>query len=106
MTDSAGQAPRRRRRITMGTAKADPAIYRLADGAWSFRLSSGNYSLAEIVGFTEANCRPAPADYDGDGKADPAVYRAADGQWSARLSGSGYGLQTGIFGGAGYVPAR
>jgi len=44
------------------------------------------------------------ADYDGDGLADAAVYNRETGLWAISLSGSNFQVETGTFGGAGYLP--
>ena len=44
-----------------------------------------------------------PADFDGDGLTDPAVYNEATAQWYVLYSGDGYRINSGVFGGPGFM---
>ena len=86
-----------------GDGKADPAVYRDADGAWSAMLSGAGYTPAAAV-FGGAGWRAVPADYDGDYKADPGIYNIHSGAWQALLSGAGYAPAGTVFGGENWLP--
>jgi len=95
-----------------GDGLADPALYQDSTGNWQTKLSTGNYTLIDLVGFFGGTGWTAmAADFDGDGLADPAVYLPAvpsaqpmqagqsattsagagqGGGWQIKLSGSGY----------------
>ncbi len=87
-----------------GDGKADPAVYREADGLWCAALSSNAWQAAGLA-LGGIGWLPAQADYDGDGKADPAVYAPATFAWMGCLSGSGYQPASAQFGADGYLPA-
>ena len=54
--------------------KADPSVFRNADGTWFMNRSTAGFAGAR---FGIAGDRPTPADFDGDDKADIAVWREA-----------------------------
>lgn len=70
-----------------GDGKADPAVFRSADGGWRVLLSGSAYATATASGLG-SGFQSVAADYDGDGLNDPAAY--LNGTWIAWLSGSDY----------------
>lgn len=54
--------------------KADPSVFRSADGTWFMNRSTAGFAGAR---FGMTGDKPTPADFDGDDKADIAVWREA-----------------------------
>ena len=75
-----------------GDGRAEPAVFRQADGTWYIR------GLAPIR-WGQLGDVPVPGDYNGDRRADLAVYRPSNGGWYVR------GVGTFSFGQPGDVPA-
>ncbi len=61
-----------------GDGKADPSVYRAAEGKWYLRQSEGGF---KTVSWGLATDKLVPGDFDADGKTDTAVWRPAEGNW-------------------------
>lgn len=59
-----------------GDSKNDLSVYRVNNGAWYIRPSSGAAPYGISWGGDPSD-KPAPGDYDGDGKTDIAIFRAS-----------------------------
>ncbi len=61
-----------------GDGRADPSVYRAAEGQWYLRQSQGGF---KTVSWGLASDKLVPADFDADGKTDTAVWRPTEGNW-------------------------
>ena len=74
-----------------GDAKADPAMYDAATGAWKIKLSTAGYTMITVSDLLGGHgFVPLAADFDGDAKADPTVYHAGYQLWMVKLSSLNY----------------
>jgi subtilisin-like proprotein convertase family protein len=69
-----------------GDAKADPTVWRPANGLWSIAQSASGRRF-ELLG--QPGDIPVRGDFDGDGRADIGVYRTATGQFIINRSTAG-----------------
>jgi photosystem II stability/assembly factor-like uncharacterized protein len=88
-----------------GDGKADPGLWRAAQGIWIIPTSSSNYSSFVFAQWGQPGDIPIVGDFDHDGKADIGFYRG--GTWGVLQSSHNYSTDFPLFfgwGGTGLQP--